>query len=229
MIAITGMQKAKFNAQSVHVAGVAIPSCTSTNSQSERVDIVQCVAIREFCGSTCSFGYLPRKSRGLNETQWNVACGIVRKASSFASRRRRRGLTESIMSILAAHTSPSMIRTLPFQPRHPTILSPSPFYALPFGLCFGTSVIVSPAAERNTPTSVHGRMRLPGAAAKETARIDVARTRRQRLLQLIGLVRVLEDQRVQVAVAPHLELDLVALARLLDARGFVHLRSPLAL
>lgn len=43
-------------------------------------------------------------------------------------------------------------------------------------------------------------------------------TWRKRLLQLLGLVVVLEDKGVQVAVASDLELGLVLDARLLDAR-----------
>lgn len=39
------------------------------------------------------------------------------------------------------------------------------------------------------------------------------------MLQLLSFVGVLEDQCVQVAVASDLELDLVGLARLLDAGG----------
>lgn len=41
-------------------------------------------------------------------------------------------------------------------------------------------------------------------------------TRRQALLQLVGLVRVLEHQRVQVALAPDLELGQAGLLALLD-------------
>ena len=39
------------------------------------------------------------------------------------------------------------------------------------------------------------------------------------MLQLLSLVRVLEHQRVNVAVASHFELDVVRLGRLLDAGG----------
>ena len=44
-------------------------------------------------------------------------------------------------------------------------------------------------------------------------------TRRQALLDLIRLVRVFQDQRVEEAVTPDLELDLVRLRGLLDASG----------
>lgn len=44
------------------------------------------------------------------------------------------------------------------------------------------------------------------------------RTRRQRLLQLIRLLVVVQDERVQQALAPHLELDLVGLPIALYAR-----------
>lgn len=47
------------------------------------------------------------------------------------------------------------------------------------------------------------------------------RTRGKRLLELVGLVGVLEDESVEVAVASDLEFDLVALARLLDAGGWL--------
>ena len=43
-------------------------------------------------------------------------------------------------------------------------------------------------------------------------------TRRKRLLELLGLVGVLEDKGVQVAGAPDLELDLGRAGGLLDAR-----------
>lgn len=46
------------------------------------------------------------------------------------------------------------------------------------------------------------------------------RTRREGLLELLGLVVVLEDEGVQVTLAADLELDLGALAVTLDARGY---------
>jgi hypothetical protein len=45
------------------------------------------------------------------------------------------------------------------------------------------------------------------------------RTRRQALLQLLGLVGVLEDKGVQVSLAADLELDLLAVGVLLDPGG----------
>jgi hypothetical protein len=42
------------------------------------------------------------------------------------------------------------------------------------------------------------------------------RTRRQALLQLLGLIGVLEDQGVQVSLASDLELDVLGLCALLD-------------
>lgn len=45
---------------------------------------------------------------------------------------------------------------------------------------------------------------------------EIARTRGKRLLELLGLVLVLEDEGVKVAVAADLELDLLG-AGLLDA------------
>ena len=50
------------------------------------------------------------------------------------------------------------------------------------------------------------------------AAIGVMHTRRQRLLELLGLLGVLQDQGVQVRLAPDLELDLVRLLVLLDPR-----------
>lgn len=49
-----------------------------------------------------------------------------------------------------------------------------------------------------------------------TSRRGIARTRGKRLLELLGLVLVLEDEGVKVAVAADLELDLLG-AGLLDA------------
>jgi len=48
---------------------------------------------------------------------------------------------------------------------------------------------------------------------------ESAHTRRQTLLQLIRLVRILEDERVQEAVASDLELDLLRFAVAFYARG----------
>lgn len=45
------------------------------------------------------------------------------------------------------------------------------------------------------------------------------RTRRQALLQLVGLVGILQDEGVQETVAADLELGLVGLTALLDAGG----------
>jgi hypothetical protein len=45
-------------------------------------------------------------------------------------------------------------------------------------------------------------------------------TRWQTLLELVGLVRVLEDQSVKVPVAPDLELDLLRLAVALNLSGY---------
>jgi hypothetical protein len=42
-------------------------------------------------------------------------------------------------------------------------------------------------------------------------------TRRQTLLDLIGLVRVLQDERVQEPLAPELQLDVLALGGFLEA------------
>lgn len=47
------------------------------------------------------------------------------------------------------------------------------------------------------------------------------RTRGKRLLELLGLVGVLEDEGVDVPRAADLELDVVDLLVLLDARGCV--------
>lgn len=47
----------------------------------------------------------------------------------------------------------------------------------------------------------------------------VRRTRRQALLELIGLVGVLQDKRVDEALAADLELDLLGLAVALDPGG----------
>lgn len=46
------------------------------------------------------------------------------------------------------------------------------------------------------------------------------RTRGQALLELVGLVGVLQDKGVKVAVAADLELGLLVLAVLLDAGGY---------
>lgn len=48
------------------------------------------------------------------------------------------------------------------------------------------------------------------------------RTRRQALLELVGLVRVLENESVQEAVAADLELGLAGLAVALDTGGYIH-------
>lgn len=45
------------------------------------------------------------------------------------------------------------------------------------------------------------------------------------MLQLGGLVGVLEDQSVEVLLAADLELDLVGLLALLDARSYKTIRS----
>ena len=47
----------------------------------------------------------------------------------------------------------------------------------------------------------------------------MVRTRRQTLLELLGLVRVLEHQGVEVLLAADLELDVADLLVLLDPRG----------
>lgn len=49
-----------------------------------------------------------------------------------------------------------------------------------------------------------------------------AHTRRQALLQLLGLVIVLQHQGVEVLLASDLELDVVGLLVLLDPRGCSH-------
>jgi hypothetical protein len=54
------------------------------------------------------------------------------------------------------------------------------------------------------------------SAEFRTSRRGIARTRGKRLLELLGLVLVLEDEGVKVAVAADLELDLLG-AGLLDA------------
>lgn len=46
------------------------------------------------------------------------------------------------------------------------------------------------------------------------------RTWWQTLLQLLGLIRVLEDERVDESLAPDLELDVVGLLVLLYAGGY---------
>ena len=50
------------------------------------------------------------------------------------------------------------------------------------------------------------------------------RTRGQALLELLGLVRVLEDQGVQEPLAADLELDLLGVLVLLDPGGWEKLR-----
>lgn len=52
------------------------------------------------------------------------------------------------------------------------------------------------------------------------------RTWWQRLLKFLGALRVLQDEGVEVLVAPNLELDLVVLLVLLYPRGFT---NPLVL
>lgn len=49
----------------------------------------------------------------------------------------------------------------------------------------------------------------------------MAHTRRQALLQLLGLLGVLEHQGVEVLLAADLELDVLALLVLLDPRGYL--------
>lgn len=51
-------------------------------------------------------------------------------------------------------------------------------------------------------------------------RTECARTGRERLLKLLGLVGVLEHQGVEVLLASDLELDVVGLLVLLDPRGY---------
>lgn len=54
------------------------------------------------------------------------------------------------------------------------------------------------------------------------------RTRGKALLQLVGLVAVLEDEGVEVSLAPDLELDVLGLLVLLDPRGY-NFVSPVSL
>jgi hypothetical protein len=58
----------------------------------------------------------------------------------------------------------------------------------------------------------------PITQEKKTLLMDV-RTRRQALLQLVGLVGILQDEGVQEAVAADLELGLVGRAAALDPGG----------
>jgi hypothetical protein len=51
------------------------------------------------------------------------------------------------------------------------------------------------------------------------------RTRRQALLQLLSLLRVLDDQSVKVTLAADLELDLGGLGVLLDPGGYIMEKS----
>jgi hypothetical protein len=51
------------------------------------------------------------------------------------------------------------------------------------------------------------------AASRQTQR-----TRREALLEFLGLVEVLQDEGVEVSMAPDLELDVLALLVLLDTR-----------
>lgn len=53
--------------------------------------------------------------------------------------------------------------------------------------------------------------------------IGVSHTGRQGLLELLGLLGVLEHQGVQVLLAADLELDVLGLLVLLDARGCIFL------
>lgn len=59
----------------------------------------------------------------------------------------------------------------------------------------------------------------PVFAALRRGRERICHTGREGLLELLGLVGVLEDQSVQVLLAADLELDVLGLLVLLDARS----------
>lgn len=77
----------------------------------------------------------------------------------------------------------------------------------PFAFFFGVSVMVSPEHKVNYTRLIQSARGL---------------TRWERLLKLLSLVRVLQDQCVQVSLASDLELDLV-LCVLLDACSYITL------
>lgn len=78
---------------------------------------------------------------------------------------------------------------------------------LPFAFFFGTSLIVRPGCT----FSLHFLL-------LAVAHVAEWQTWRQALLELLGFVGVLENEGVEVALAPDLELDGVCLVALLDAR-----------
>ena len=101
---------------------------------------------------------------------------------------------------------------------------------MPFWFFFATSEMESPVT--NHQSQQKKRQETPGKGAVEwvsglnekeverrSSRSSRKRehTRRKRLLELLGLFRVLEDERVQVAVAADLELGLAGDGALLDA------------
>lgn len=63
---------------------------------------------------------------------------------------------------------------------------------------------------------------------RDRVAFGVSRTGRQGLLELLGLLGVLEHQGVQVLLAANLELDVLGLLVLLDARG-CSIRSAIVL
>lgn len=83
---------------------------------------------------------------------------------------------------------------------------------LPLAFFFGVSVMVNPVYRSAACILLHRQSR---------------RTRRQALLELLGLVGVLEHEGVQVALAPDLELGLrrARLAILLYPRRYFDLKS----
>jgi len=69
------------------------------------------------------------------------------------------------------------------------------------------------------PSSVISSSRCAAARSASSVCDKVQHTRGQGLLQLLGLVGILEHQGVQVLLAADLELDVADLLVLLDARG----------
>lgn len=81
---------------------------------------------------------------------------------------------------------------------------------MPFWFFFGVSAMLRPerlACFSDSPKSVH--LSLTGA---------FRHTRRERLLELVGLLGVLQDEGVEVALAADLELDRGDILAALDAR-----------
>lgn len=127
----------------------------------------------------------------------------------------------------------------------PRFLAPSrhphPPYAtlFPFLFFFGTSFIVRPITTPNTSATHASTHSSTGSAFRALPALHIpqpkyitnppipatfrreesAHTRRQTLLQLIRLVRILQNERVQEAVASDLELDLLRFAVAFYARG----------